>query len=554
MPFCLSFAAKTKPTDKENVMKKPVIMTAREACGHIRDGDVIVNTGMLLAANSEAVLTAMEESFLQTGHPNGLTLMHSSSQSDRVGGIEHLAHPGMVDRMIGSHWGLAPKWMRCIADNEICAYNIPQGQMTHLLRSMACGEYGNVTKVGLGTFIDPRMEGGKMNEKARQREDIYEVVMLGGEEYLHYKPILPDVALIRGTSMDEDGNLSVEEEGVKLELLTAALAVKRNGGRVIAQIKRFVKNGSIHPQRVVVPGVFIDIAVPCTDPEKDHRQCSSIVYSPAVCGDGKEELSAHSGAAASAGSPDIRFLIGRRAAMELHEDDVINMGIGIPNDTIGVILEQEGLNGFAVPTVESGIYGGVALGGADFGVGKNCTAIIPHEQQFDFYDGRGVDVCFMGVGEIDRFGNVNSTKMGKQVAGAGGFIDITSNAGCVVFCTTFTAKGLDCEIGEGGVQIYAEGKIRKFVERVSQVSFNGQLAVQRKQRVVVVTERAVFRLTENGWLLTELAPGIDLERDVLANMDFAPMVAPELRRMDPRLYKPAPFGLRDILRNETEKE
>ena len=202
-------------------MKKPVIMTAREACGHIRDGAVIVNTGMLLAANAEAVLTAMEESFLQTRHPSGLTLMHSSSQSDRVGGIEHLAHPGMVDRMIGSHWGLAPKWMRCIADNEICAYNIPQGQMTHLLRSMACGEYGNVTKVGLGTFIDPRIEGGKMNEKARQREDIYEVVTLGGEEYLHYKPILPDVALIRGTSMDEDGNLSVEEEGVKLELLTA---------------------------------------------------------------------------------------------------------------------------------------------------------------------------------------------------------------------------------------------------------------------------------------------------------------------------------------------
>lgn len=353
-------------------MKKPVIMTAREACGHIRDGAVIVNTGMLLAANAEAVLTAMEESFLQTRHPSGLTLMHSSSQSDRVGGIEHLAHPGMVDRMIGSHWGLAPKWMRCIADNEICAYNIPQGQMTHLLRSMACGEYGNVTKVGLGTFIDPRIEGGKMNEKARQREDIYEVVTLGGEEYLHYKPILPDVALIRGTSMDEDGNLSVEEEGVKLELLTAALAVKRNGGRVIAQVKRFVKNGSIHPQRVVVPGVFIDIAVPCTDPEKDHRQCSSIVYSPAVCGDGKEELSAHSGSDASAGSPDIRFLIGRRAAMELHEDDVINMGIGIPNDTIGVILEQEGLKGFAVPTVESGIYGGVALGGADFGVGKTA--------------------------------------------------------------------------------------------------------------------------------------------------------------------------------------
>lgn len=527
-------------------MNRPRIMTAREAAMQIRDGDVIVNTGMLLAANAEAVLTAMEDAFLETGHPNGLTLMHSSSQSDRVGGIEHLAHPGMVDCMIGSHWGLAPKWMQKISDNEICAYNIPQGQMAHLLRSMACGECGNITKVGLGTFIDPRIEGGKMNDKAKEREDIYEVIELNGEEYLHYKPVLPDVAIIRGTNMDEDGNLSVDEEGVKLEILTVALAVKRNGGRVIAQVKRFVKNGEIHPHRVAVPGVFIDIAVLSTDPEKDHRQCSSIVYSPAVCGNGREKLNEK---ARSSGCPDIRFLIGRRAAMELHENDIINMGIGIPNDTIGVILEQENLNGYAVPTVESGIYGGVALGGPDFGVGKNCTAIIPHEQQFDFYDGRGVDVCFMGAGEIDRFGNVNSTKMGKQVAGSGGFIDITQNAHCVVFCTTFTAKGLECDIGEAGVRIQNEGRIRKFVDHVSQISFNGQRAVQKKQRVLVVTERAVFRMTDAGLMLTELAPGIDLERDVLANMDFAPILASQIQMMPIELFNCAPFGLKTFLQH-----
>lgn len=529
-------------------MKKPKIMSPQEACREIPDGAVIVNTGMLLAANSEAVLTEMERSFLETGHPRALTLMHSSSQSDRVGGIEHLAHVGMVDRMIGSHWGLAPKWMELIATDQICAYNIPQGQMTHLLRSMACGDFGNVTKVGLGTFIDPRVEGGKMNDKARAREDIYEVIELNGEEYLHYKPIPPDIALIRGTSMDEDGNLSIEEEGVKLELLTAALAAKRNGGKVIAQVKQFVKNGQIPSHSVVVPGVFIDIAVQCSDPEKDHRQCSTITYSPAICGQGKEDLSNAAGPEAPL---DIRFVIGRRAAMELHKDDIINMGIGIPNDTIGVILQQEGLNGYAVPTVESGIYGGVALGGPDFGVGKNCTAIIPHEQQFDFYDGRGVDVCFMGAGEIDRFGNVNSTKMGRQVAGAGGFIDITQNAKCVVFCTAFTAKGLLCNIGSGGVHIEQEGKIRKFVDKVSQISFPGSLAIQRKQKVIIVTERAVFRLEEKGLVLTELAAGVDLERDVLANMDFIPEIATDMRIIEPRIYGKTPFGLKELLEGES---
>lgn len=524
-------------------MRKPKKMSAREACGQIPDGAVIVNTGMMLAANSEEVLTEMEKLFLETGHPCGMTLMHSSSQSDRVGGIEHLAHVGMVDRMIGSHWGLAPKWMSLISDNEICTYNIPQGQLIHLLRNMACGECGNITKVGLGTFIDPRYGGGKMNDKAREREDILEVIEIQGEEYLHYKPVLPDIALIRGTSMDEDGNLSIEEEGVKLELLTAALAVKRNGGKVIAQVKRFVKNGDIHPHRVAVPGVFIDIVVLCTNPEKYHRQCSSVEFSPSICGDGKENLERLD----TNDALNIRFLIGRRAAMELHENDIINMGIGIPNDTIGVILQQEGLKGYVVPTVESGIYGGVAMGGPDFGIGRNCTAMIPHDQQFDFYDGCGVDVCFMGAGEIDQDGNVNSTRMGRQVSGAGGFIDITQNAKCVVFCTTFTAKGLKTQIDTDGIRVLEEGKIRKFVRKVSQISFNGQRAVKTGQKVIIITERAVFELRKEGIVLTEIAGGIDIEKEIFANMDFRPQIAENVRIMDSRIYQKSPFGLKDIL-------
>ena len=266
-------------------MKRTKIVTAREAVEKIKDGSVLLNTGMLMAGNCEAILKEIERSFLACGKPAGLTLLHSSSQADRTGGIEHLAHVGLTDRLIGAHWGLAPKWVKLISENRICAYNLPQGQMVHLYRSMACGEFGPVTKIGLGTYVDPRLEGGKMNGLAREREDLVEVLTVNGEEWLHYKPVLPDVALIRGTSMDEDGNLSCEEEGLKLELLTAALAVRRNHGIVIAQVKRLVPNGTIHPRRVVVPGTHIDYAVVCDNPEEDHRQCSSIYYAPSVCGD-----------------------------------------------------------------------------------------------------------------------------------------------------------------------------------------------------------------------------------------------------------------------------
>ena len=524
-------------------MRKPQIITPEEAAGKIRNGSVLVNTGMVLAGNCESVLRAMESSFLSSGSPHGLTLIHSSSQAAPGRGIEHLAHPGMTDCMIGAHWGISPRWMKMISENRICAYNLPQGQLVHMFRSMACGECGPVTKIGLGTFIDPRLEGGKMNDLARERGDLTEIVVLGGEEWMHYKQVLPDVALIRGTSMDEDGNLSAEEEGLKLELLTAALAVRRNGGLVIAQVRRLVPNGAIHPRNVVVPGIHIDYAVVCPDPEEEHRQCASTVFSPSICGDEKEQLSGE----AAAGAPDIRVLIGRRALLEARRDELLNLGIGIPNDTVGRILSLEGMDDYITPTVESGICGGVALGGEDFGVGKNCTAIIPHEQQFDFYDGRGVDICFMGAGEIDPQGNVNSTRMGSHVSGCGGFIDITQNAKRVVFCAAFTASGLRCSVEPGRLTVLQEGKIRKFVRQVQQVSFSAKQALSAGQKVLYVTERAVFELTGDGILLTEIAPGIDLERDVLAQMEFHPLLSSRIREMDSRLFLPAPFGLAAML-------
>jgi propionate CoA-transferase len=519
-------------------MKRPDLLTPSQAVKAIRDGDVLLNTAMLLAGSAETILTAIEENYLAYQKPSGLTLLHAASQSDRVGGIEHLAHRGLVDTIIGSHWGLAPKWMSLIAGNEVIAYCLPQGQIVHLLREVASGSPGLFSKVGLGTFIDPRYDGGKMNQRTLNERNIVDVCTIMGEEYLHYLPILPNVAIIRGSSSDEDGNLSIEDEGVKLELMAAVLATKRNGGRIIAQVKRIVKNGEIHPQKVVVPGVFIDAIVLCENVQNQHRQCSSVIYDPAISGDVAES--------AKPPSPPplgIRKVIGRRAALELRKDNIINMGIGIPNDMIAAIMDEEGMGDFATPTVESGIYGGVPLGGADFGVGIGCTSMLSHEQQFDFYDGTGVDIAFMGAGEIDKHGNVNSTKMGTHITGAGGFIDITQNAEKVVFCTTFTVKDLQCRIENNKLFIEQEGRIRKFVDEVSQISFNGKRAIASGQKVLYVTERAVFQLDERGITLIEIAEGMNLERDIMNNMGFKPMISDDLRMMDVRLYNTGIIGM-----------
>jgi len=512
-------------------------MSPSEAAGLIRNGDVVINTGMLAAGIPETILKAIRKRFQESGAPAHLTLVHSGSQSDGTGGIEHIAATGLVDKIIGAHWGLAPKWMDRIASDDVIAYCLPQGQVAHLIREMSSGSPGLFSKVGLGTFIDPRLEGGKMNARTKAEKDIVEVLTIDGEEYLRYLPVSPDVALIRGTYMDEDGNLSVLGEGMKLELMPSVLAVKRNGGRVIAQVKAFVKNGGIHPHNVAVPGIFIDCAAECENPETDHRQCSGAAYDPAICGDGPFRPGA-----APVLPLDIRKVIGRRAALELYENAVINLGIGIPNDTIGLIMHEEGAGSFASATVESGVYGGAPLGGADFGVSRGCTAIIPHEQQFDFYNGAGVDIAFMGVGEVGRSGDVNSTKMGRRVTGAGGFINITQNAAKVVFCSTFTTKGLQCTIGDGRITVGQEGRVRKFVERVGQVSFSAARALKTGRQILYVTERAVFRLGARGLILTEIAPGVDVKRDVLDQMAFSPIIEKPPRLMDSRIYNEGAMG------------
>lgn len=524
-------------------MRKPLFLTGEEAAKLITDGANVATIGMTLVSASETILKALEERFLTTGHPCDLTLVHSCGQSDRDRGCQHFAHEKMLRRIIGGHWGLQPRMMDLISSNKILAYNLPQGQFAQLYRSMAGGEPGKITKVGLGTYIDPRQDGGKMNEITKSAPDIVDVVTIDGEEYMRYKPIPLDFCIIRGTYIDDLGNLTTDEEAMQLEVLSAVLACKKFGGKVIAQAKYKVKSGTLHPKRVIVPGVFIDAAVICPNPEEDHRQTHSFAMNPAYCGDIKVPDSASDTLPMT-----MRKAIGRRAMMEVQVNDILNVGTGIPNDVVGPIMAEEGIDQDCTVTVESGIYGGVPMGGVDFGIAKNNYALIRHDDQFDYYNGAGVDVTFMGAGEIDQYGNVNATKLGPKPTGSGGFIDITTNAKHVVFCSSFTAKGLEVSYEGDKLTIVKEGELQKVVENVQQISYNGEIARKKGQKMHFVTERCVFELRPEGLVLTEIAPGIDLQTQVLDLMGFKPIIAEDLKEMNPNIFKvDGPFGLRDYI-------
>lgn len=523
-------------------MIKANMISAKEAAGYVKDGMTVCTIGMTLVSASEAILKAIESSYLETGHPADLTLLHSCGQSDRKDGIQHFAHEGLVTRIIGSHWGLQPRWMEMIANDQVEAFCLPQGQIAQLYRSMACGLPGKMAKVGLGTFVDPRYEGGKMNARTKRLDDIVEIMDHHGEEYLFYKQIPIDVCIIRGTECDEMGNLTTTEEAMKLEVLAAVMAAKRFGGKVIAQVKRVVQTGTLDPKEVTVPGVFIDGIVVCENPEVDHRQTSSWVYDPSYCGKARVPQGAIKALPMS-----VRKFIGRRAIEEVYPGCVINLGTGIPNDVIGNISHEEEISHDIMITVESGIYGGVQAGGIDFGIGQNLYAMIGHHEQMDYYNGAGVDATFMGFGELDKEGNVNATKMGPRCTGCGGFIDITQNAKMVIFCGTFTAGGGEYQFTDHKLTILKEGKIRKMVFQVAQYSFNGKLAREKKQKVYIVTERAVFTLVPEGVKLIEIAPGIDLKKQVLDLMDFEPVIAKELKIMDKNLFNEGPAGIRELV-------
>jgi propionate CoA-transferase len=526
-------------------MRKPAIVSAAEAVRMIPDESTLCGIAMTQISACTTILKEIERSFLEEGHPKNLTYVHTCGQASagHSGGLQYIAHEDLLKRVVGGHWGQSSNMMKLILEDRIEAFNLPQGQMANLFHSMALREPGKLSKVGLGTYIDPRYEGGKMNQRAK--DSGYETVSLvdvEGEEYIRYHHIPIDTLLIRGTCADENGNISTKQEAMVLEVLPAVMATKRWGGKVICQVERIVKNGTIGAKEVAVPGVLVDAIVVCEHPFEEHRQTYSWYYDPSYSG---EALAPEE---AFAPLPnDIRKIISRRAAAELVPDQIINIGTGIPNENFGPIIAEEGLSDIVTITVESGVYGGVPAGTIDFGIARNAQALVRHDSQFELYNGAGIDYTFMGAGEMDQFGNVNATKMGDKSPGAGGFIDITATAKNVIFCSTFTGGGLRISFSEHGVKIEKEGMFKKLVKEVQQISYNGKVALERGQNMLYVTERAIFQLTEKGPKLVEIAKGVDLQKDILEQMEFTPLIAKELKVTSTDFYKEGAFGLRALI-------
>lgn len=515
-------------------MSKIVSMDA--ALDLIQDNAVIGSSGFVMAGTAESVFKALGERYARTGHPRNLTGVFCASQGDGGGlGYDHLAQDGMLGKIIGGHFGLTPKLGKYMADNKCLAYNFPLGVMAALFRDAIQQRPGELTKVGLKTFVDPRLEGGRMN--AVTTEDLVKLVEFEGEEWLYYPTPKFDIAILRGTTADEDGNITIEHEPVSLELRTIAMAVKACGGKVIFQVKHAVRAGSLTADRIEIPGTFVDAVVLSPDPMEEHRQVKTCFYDPS--------LSGHINVPVDSIQPlplDVRKVLARRAAMELRPHAVINLGIGVP-EGVAVVAAEEGFGEELTMTTESGILGGIPCGGGAFGAGQNAMGILDMRTMFDFYDGGGLDMTVLGLAEVNARGDINVGRFGPKNPGCGGFINISQNTGKVVFCGSFTAGGLELEIGGGELHIVKEGRNRKFVEQVQQVTYSGEYGASIGQEVLYVTERAVFRLTREGIVLTEIAPGVDLQRDVLDQMGFRPLISGDLKRMDSRIFRAEKMGL-----------
>lgn len=510
------------------------ILSAEDAIALIQDDDVLAVSGYGTNGIPEKLLASLETRFSESSEPRDLTLMFAGGIGDaKEGGLNRLGYQGLLKRVIGGHYGLIPKIEKLAVDNQISAYNFPEGVITHLYRNIGAGRTGALSKIGLETFVDPRLEGAKVNEAAE--EDLVELLTLNGEEVLHFTGFPINIAFIRGTTADPDGNISLEKEALSLENLSLAIAARNSGGIVICQVERVAQQNSIDARHVRIPSILIDCIV-VAEPEY-HMQNFEEQYNPSLSGEIKVPLET---------LRPMRFdekkVVLRRAAMELTPHAVVNLGVGLAAG-VGNIANEEKLSDQIMLTVDPGIFGGVPLSGLGFGAALNYSASIDHATQFDFIDGGGLDFACLGFAECDGEGNINASRFSGRIAGCGGFINISQRSKKVVFVGTFSSGGLQTRIENGELTIEREGKYKKFVKSVGQVTFSGKYAGKQGRSVLYVTERCVFALREDGLELIEIAPGIDMQRDILDQLPFKPIVF-DPKPMSPLLFNPELMGLR----------
>lgn len=517
------------------------IITASEVAKLINDEDFVATTSNGLGGLAEEVLAAIEERYLKENHPQDITFVHSCGigNGTKGRGSDYLAHEGLVKRLIAGHTGTSPTMAQFVVEDKIEAYLLPQGVITHMYRATAGKTPGVFTKVGLNTYVDPRLQGGMIND--RTREQLIKLINIDGEDFLHYPPLPINVAIMRGTTADVNGNVTTEDEVVDFEYLPLAMAAKNNGGIVIVQVKNLAEAHTLNSKSVRIPGSLVDYIVVNEDPDY-HYQTNGTKFNQAFTSKYKVPLDSVNLEAAPL---DARKIIARRAAMELRSNSIVNLGIGIPMGISNIIFE-EGVENDITFTLELGTFGGIPASVKDFGAAYNSHAHVPHDHMFDFYDGGGLDTAFLGFAQFDKYGNVNVSKFGPNVAGPGGFINISQSSKKVVFTGTFSVGGKS-EIKDQKLTITDHGKAKKIVEKVEQITFSSKYATENNLSVLYITERAVFDIFEGKLRIIEIAPGLDLERDIIQWMDFRPVIDEDLKEMNSDIFSEEWGLLREIM-------